>query len=347
VTFDPLTAVHYQRHDPGVHFTKDALIAIDQDPLPRSARILTPNVVHAPSGGYRMYYTGLDPARRDSAIGGHILSASSSDGTGWTKDPGVRVDVSSPYASWRVLSPDVIPLRNGGYRMYFEGRSERRPTVVLSAHSTDGLEWVTEEGSRFGDDRWSYGTPRVLYVHSEDGLVRQRMYLHRYTFPFRPGVDVGNHIISALSDDGVVFDEEPGVRVRQETPREEGSVYAPEVLRRGDGSYRMYYSGWARPIRGGVFTATSANGLLWHKSEDVVVELGGPWDGDMVSEPCLIDLADGRSRLFYEACDELGGYRILSATSASTLTTKAGADEWEGEPGRGGRQESSRHRGGM
>ena len=35
----------------------------------------------------------------------------------------------------------------------------------------------------------------------------------------------------------------------------------------------------------------------------------------MVSEPCVIELPDGRSRLFYEAKDAEGRARILSATS--------------------------------
>lgn len=141
------------------------------------------------------------------------------------------------------------------------------------------------------------------------------MYFHRYTHPLRSGPDAGNHIISALSEDGLIFAEEPGVRVAQETERESFSVYAPEVVRLGDGSYRMYYSGWSDTVRGGVFTATSADGLTWHKGRGPCIELGGAWDGNMVSEPCVIDLDDGHSRLFYEACDDDGHYRILSATS--------------------------------
>lgn len=315
--FDPRTAVHFQTDDPGVHFAKDLRIAIDLDRPLDAERILTPNVIHLPSGGYRMYYTGLGPARRHRDALGYILSASSTDALSWHKEPGVRVDLSAPHASARTLCPDVIPLADGRFRMYFEARSPDRPTVILSALSADGLLWSAEEGVRFGDSTWSYGTPRVLYVGGEGGgPLRYRMYFHRYTFPLRSGLDAGNHIISALSVDGLSFAQEQGVCIPQETARESFSVYAPEVVRLGDGSYRMYYSAWSDSVRGGIFTATSEDGLRWHKQSEPCIELGDRWDGAMVSEPCVIGLEHGRSRLFYEACDDEGNYRILSATSA-------------------------------
>ena len=325
--FDPLRAVHYVANDPGEEWVKDDRIAIDLDHPLDSERILTPNVLQV-AGGYRMYYTGLGPARRDPDALGYILSAFSEDAATWRKDPGVRIDLFPPHATARTLCPDVIPLADGGYRMYFEARSglpataeegflgPQNPTVILSAFSDDGLNWTVEAGVRFGDGRWSYGTPRVLYVQLDDGTVGYRLYFHRYTFPLRSGLDAGNQIISALSPDGLTFAEEPGVRIRQETERETFSVYAPEVVRLGDGSYRMYYSGWSETINGGIFTATSSDGLEWHKSPEPCIELGGAWDGAMVSEPCVISLHEGGARLFYEAADDQGNYRILSATSA-------------------------------
>ena len=137
--FDPLRAVHYIEHDPGERWRKDDHIALDLDHPLDSERILTPNVLRV-AGGYRMYYTGLGPARRD---------------------------------------PDA-------------------PGYILSAVSDDGLSWSPEEGVRFGDGRWSYGRPRVMYVERDVGTVGYRMYFHRYTFPLRDGLDAGNHIIGAL-----------------------------------------------------------------------------------------------------------------------------------------------------
>ncbi len=238
----------------------------------------------------------------------------------------MRVDLFQPHASARTLCPDVIPLEDGRYRMYFEARSglpapEQRfgaspqPTVILSALSEDSLVWHPEAGLRFGDGRWSYGTPRVIYIE-KDGTIAYRMYFHRYTYPLKAGLEAGNQIISAVSSDGLRFIEEPGVRIAQETDRETYSVYAPEVIRLGDGSYRIYYSGWSETVQGGVFAATSADGLNWQKEAEPVIDLeAGRWDSSMVSEPSVIDLDDGGARLFYECCDDDDNYRIVSATA--------------------------------
>ena len=316
MAFDPLTAVHFHERDPGVRWTKVERVAIDLDRPLDSEKILTPNVVRLPECGYRMYYTGLGPGRRDDNSVGYILSARSDDGETWTKEEGVRVDVHPPHATSRTLCPDVIPLADGGFRMYFEARSEDRPSVVLSAVSADGLNWEPEPGMRFADDNWSYGSPRCIYIGGSPAggpASTCRLYFHRYTYPFRTGLDAGNVIISAVSADGLDFEQEDGVRIAQETERETLAVYAPEVIRLGDGSYRMYYSGWGEEICGGVFSATSRDGLSWHKDAGPCIELGGCRDDNMVSEPCVIQVADGTPRVYYEARDEQGRCRILAA----------------------------------
>lgn len=310
---NPLTAVHFHQHDPGVHWTKDSQIAIDLDTPLDSSSILTPNVVRLSSGGYRIYYTGRGPAHPDPNAVGYILSAYSDDAATWTKDAGIRIDLHAPHATTRTLCPDVVPLPNGGWRMYYEARSGDDPTVILSAISADGLQWELEDGLRIGDGEWSYGTPRCLYL--ADGSCR--LYFHRYTHPLSRDQNAGNHIVSALSRDGLHYAIEPGVRIAQETERETFAVYAPEVLRLGDGTYRMYYAAWTKEIPGGVFTATSVDGLAWKKEPDPCLDLDTPLDCDMVSEPCVTELPDGRARLFYEARDQEGNCRILSATSSA------------------------------
>ena len=67
---------------------------------------------------------------------------------------------------------------------------------------------------------------------------------------------------------------------------------------------------------GRIFSAFSQDGLEWQKDPEICLDNGGPWDAIKASEPCLIDLADGRFRMFYEACDSKGRWRIASATSA-------------------------------
>ena len=68
-----------------------------------------------------------------------------------------------------------------------------------------------------------------------------RIYFHHYSFPLVSGLGAQNNIISAISEDGLHFEKESGVRIAQETDRETYAVYAPEVVLLGDGTYRMYY----------------------------------------------------------------------------------------------------------
>lgn len=312
--FDPLTAVHFHETDPGVRWTKDATPAIEFNPLVPSNGVLTPNVVALAEGGYRMYYTGFAPGTTKTDLLGHILSAYSADGSAWTLDEGVRVDVHGPHASQRTLCPDVVPIPGGGYRMYYEARTPDAPTVILSATSGDGLAWNLDHGVRIGDGVWSYGSPRCVYFPTDRGLV-YRLYFHHYSFPLASALDAQNHIVSAVSPDGLNFEIEPGVRIAQETERETYAVYAPEVVRLGDGSFRMFYAGWAEGIDGGIFTAVSGDGVEWTKSPEAVLDLDVELDCRMVSEPCVIELPDGRCRMFYEARDSARRARILSATS--------------------------------
>lgn len=318
VDFSGIRSVHYIADDPGLTWKKDPEISIGPDTSLDSLSILTPNVVRLPRGGFRMYYTGLGPGRAVEESHGYILSAVSENGLTWQKEPGIRLDVHAPDATRQVLCPDVIPLPDGRWRMYFEARSDDRPTVVLSAISTDGLEWEREAGVRVADSEWSFGSPRCIYIWSPEAPTRlgYRLYFHHYSSPMRSGLDAQNHIVSAFSDDGLRFEMEPGIRIAQESAmRESYAVYAPEVIRLEDGSYRLYYSGWSNKIRGGIFSAVSPDGLSWTKDVGPLLDLDRPLDCRMVSEPCVINLDDGRCRLYYEAEDQNGRRRILSATS--------------------------------
>ena len=314
----PVRSVHFAPTDPGTRWIKDPGIVIDAPDASGEWKVLTPNVVDVPGGGYRMYYTRSGPGRDYGPTPAVILSAFSSDGSRWAAEPGVRLAPHGPAADVRVVCPDVIPLAGGGYRMYFEGQPSGRASVILSAFSEDGLEWRPEPGVRFGGPR-RYGSPRCLVVSGDPGAaIRFRLYFHSYSHPLRMALDAENHIVSAVSADGLSFQAEPGVRIRQEGPLQTFAVYAPEVLRLGDGSYRMYYAGWqVDPVRGRIFSATSPDGVAWERDPQVNVDFGGRYDAEKCSEPCVMRLPDGRYRMFYEACDEHGVWRILSCTAGS------------------------------
>ena len=304
---------HYQDTDPGTVWTKDEGVVIDVDAGRDPHRVLTPNVIDLPGGGYRMYYYSHEPERHAEGVVGCVVSASSPDGETWARDEGRRVDAHAPDAENRTLCPDVVALPEGGYRMYYQAHSASDRGLVLSSVSQDGLNWTREPGIRFGAPGAVYGSPRCVPL--EDG--RWRLYCHEYPEePKSTGINTGNHVISAISGDGLDFQREPGVRVPQESRLEDYAVYAVEVLRLGDGSYRMYYAGWSsNPVEGRIFSATSDDGLTWDKDEGICLDNGGPFQSQKVSEPCVTRLPDGRFRMFYEANDGEQEWRILSATT--------------------------------
>lgn len=324
-------SVHYQEVDPGIRWVKDTDVAIDSDGPLDADRALTPNVVKM-GNGFRMYYHGFGPERPRAESKGYILSAFSTDAAKWEKEPGVRMDAGGEGAAHYIWSPDVVPLPNGRYRMYYEGKTEQAEgnvkSAIVSSLSDDGLVWEKEPGIRLGGKNTSYGAPRCLYLYSGPGKggPRYRLYASASPYPYsdpRPGAFNDQNIVSAVSDDGLLFNLESGVRVPQERDLESFSVYAPEVLRLGESGYRMYYAGWVSApevpagskYHGRIFSAFSQDGLKWVKDPNTCLDKGGRWDTVKASEPCVIDLGDGRFRMFYEACDLEGRWRIASATS--------------------------------
>eukprot|EP01051_Picozoa_sp_SAG22_P017743 SAG22_NODE_2809_length_2190_cov_3.879484_4_plen_206_part_00 len=179
------------------------------------------------ASGYRMYFhevlTGDEVEAEFANSGGQqhaILSAWSVDCEAWTREPGVRLTgennviavrndiaasrvapsdshhlsqpdpllhylalhaVGAPGAEDLVWSPDVIPLAEGGYRMYYEGRSGDASSI-LSAYSEDGLVFTAEPGIRLGGGGGgggdgggggNYGSPRCLHMDPADVTTRR------------------------------------------------------------------------------------------------------------------------------------------------------------------------------
>lgn len=97
----------------------------------------TVHCVRPISGGYRMYFSS--PSAFD------VFSATSPDGAAWTVEPGVRL--STPLAGFYSSSITAVGVYEGAavaggpYRAYFVGLSTTGAYSVLSATSTDGLNW--------------------------------------------------------------------------------------------------------------------------------------------------------------------------------------------------------------
>ncbi len=335
--------------DPGRSWTKEMPLAIDAPPdedinsrpestWPTKSRrsgicgAVSPRVIALPSGGFRLYYSQLLPrpgfpagANDYENCTSRILSAFSADGETWTPEPGVRLSPQQGGAGdFRVVSSEVVPASNGSaLRMYYEccAGSQSITNSIRSALSTDGgLEWTTEPGSRIESAGRNYSAPRVIFL----GNGRCRMYY----------CDRGHGIVSAVSDDGLKFVPEPGVRVAQTGKYDSHAAFAPELFRVANAKYVMYYAGYSQSNRAQILRAVSDDGLTWIREAEPVISPGpGGWDAVKCSEMCVILLPQRegsvpRYRILYEACDgtsehERGVWRIASATNTiSPLRTE-------------------------
>lgn len=330
--------IHLLATDPGVNWVRDAAVAIDAPPdddslpapdavWPRDAKrtgvcgTVCPRVLMLPGGGYRMYYSQILP-RPGHPAGANdydhasvrVLSAASQDGRTWTPEPGVRLSPQEGGAGdFRVVSSEVVPTADGRLRMYYECCRGPQTTQnsILSAISTDGLNWKLEPGVRLEIAGRNLASPRIM--HFPDGTCR--LYV----------LDRGRAIISAASKDGLNFTVESGPRVAQGDKYDAMTAFAPEIIHVG-GRYVTYYAGYSTLNRAYILRAESDDGLTWRKLPEPVLAPGGRWDAAKCSEMCVYPLpADStgrvKFRMLYEACDgtavnERGVWRIAGATSA-------------------------------
>lgn len=308
-------------------------------------KVQAPCIVHAPEGGYRLFYTAVGPGKPFADCQGYILSAVSRDGLRFTPEPGIRIapDPAVSHLSLRALAPTVIAMAGGGWRMYFEARGPApQPTVICSATSDDQVSWRLEAGIRLAAGS-SVGAPRASLL--ADGGVRLLV--------FRKD-DNGAAIVGATSPDGLAFSFDPQVLIRDRTDEcDAAGITAAEIVTRDPPM--MVLSGWQeRPAgspslplhpsvdpnavaagssadfaaasiaadmsgyRSRIYIATWTDGIGWKRGQ-VIVEGDGyggvEIDAVHAEDMSVIAIGDGRYRMYYAACDAHGQWRVASTIS--------------------------------
>ncbi|NQT58067.1 MAG: hypothetical protein HQ557_03690 [Bacteroidetes bacterium] len=313
------------------------------------SKLQAPGIVRIPSGGYRLFYTAVGPAKPYPNCQGYILSAVSEDGLLFHKEPGIRLAPQPDLAhmSLRIIAPSVTQCDDGLWRMYFESRgSVDEPTVICSAVSTDMLHWEHEDGIRL---QGFEGVRAPRYLRLADG--RGRLYC------IAAESDCGakrTQVISAVAADGLNFVLESGCRLRdRQSPYDSMGITAAEVVQSGElgeiCSWTMFYSAWqdvpqgtivpmhpsqedslsddfaAASIasdmagyRSRIFRSYSKDGLKWEAGECVIEGVG--YDSDDLDavhaeDMSLIKIGAHRYRMYYASCDKHGIWRILSAVT--------------------------------
>src|SRR3989344_3918480 len=205
----------------------------------------------------------------------------------WTKESGQRIAGGIPFAH---------KLMDGRIRLYYCGQGG-----VLSAISSDGLNFTKESGTRIGPGS---GNEAVVcdptLVTLSDGRVR--LYYKGADGMGGPGKAI-HKIYSAISLDGLLFTKE-GTRIDSEQTDDRGWASVPEALRLLDGRVRLYYVSDSVVSGHGTVSAISSDGLIFTKED---TKLTGYVD------PSVTTLPDGRYLLLASPPMEGGGiYSFVS-----------------------------------
>ena len=320
-----------------------------------SAKVQAPCIVRLPSGGFRLFYTAVGPAKPYPACQGYILSAVSDDGLVFRKEPGIRLapQPSLRHVSLRVLAPTITRCNDGRWRMYFEARGPAdSPTVICSASSSDMLLWELDDGIRL-QRPGGVGGPRYLPLAGGGG----RLYCCG-TELGGSGERVSKGVISAITSDGLRFELEPGYRKRdRQGDYDTSGITAAEVIPPAvdGGRWTMVFSAWQDvppgtvvPVhpsqdtdalesgrsedfaaasiavdmagyRSRIFVAHSPDGLSWDQGECAIDGGGHGADGlDAVhaEDMSVVNIADGNYRMYDAAGDSYGNWRVASAITA-------------------------------
>jgi hypothetical protein len=258
-----------------------------------SSKLQAPCVVRIPSGGFRLFYTAVGPAKPFPACQGYILSAISDDGLVFCTEPGIRLapQPAVSYRCLRLVAPTVVPCAAGRWRMYVESRGPaNQPTVICSAISSDMLHWDFEDGIRL-QRPGGLGGPR--YLPLPDG--RGRLYCFGSEVgPGGPESGAGScqGVLSAVTSDGLHFAFEPGYRLRsKQAEYDSAGISAAEVISpaaAGD-DWTMFFSAW-QDVPPGTAVPT-------HPSQDANATTNGRSE-DFAAASIASDMAGYRSRIF-------------------------------------------------
>ncbi len=242
---------------------------------------------------YWIYYTGKG-----------IQIAKSSDGLNFIP-MGTAVDVKDSKEKLdMVTNPSIFKTKDGKYRMLFEGSimtDNKNDRKLYSAVSSDGLLWMVEEGVRFQDE--GDGKPGELFTSVPDIIRLDDENLRMY---YTRGI---TSAIAISDDEGISWVKEKNLEL-------ERIVIDPDIVRLDDGNYKLFFTSFDSEFGKGeqyVMSASSIDGTNFVLDEDKRIRPNP--ENDMVVDPDIIQLPDGRYRMYYGESSNGMLFKIYSAVS--------------------------------
>ena len=221
------------------------------------------------------------------------------------------------------VSPRVVALPGGGLRMYYtqilprvgfpKGANDydNAKSRILSATSADGTIWIPESGVRLSPQQGGAGDFRVVsseVVPLPDESGKLRMYYECCDGP----QSKQNSIRSAVSNDGLDWTIEPGVRMEFSGR----NLTSPRILFLDDGQCRLYCS--QRGI--GIISAVSSDGgLTFHPEPGIRIAPGQSFDYFTAFAPEILRISSGGYRMYYAGYGDPKRADILTAVSDDGL----------------------------
>lgn len=255
-------------------------------------------------GVYKMWYAGYN----HDEVRVRILFAISSDGVTWSKSPSNpildRGDSGEPDDT-HVDAPKVI-IDGGGYKMWYAGY-DGSINRIMYATSVDGLAWVKRGVVLSGTNAF----PNTII---KDGA--------NYKMWYQDLVDGHNRIYYATSRDGISWvKQDIALDIGNPGELDDMHVAGAAVIKDGDKTYRMWYSGHDEVTGYRIFYATSDNGLNWTK-HGLVIDQGSPGEKDVngAAYSCVIKDDDGYYKMWYGGI--VGGLEINVMYARSPYTSE-------------------------
>jgi hypothetical protein len=207
-----------------------------------------PDIVKLPEG--RLFAYMVDVAGRSKS--GVIVALSDDNGVSWDKGS-IQLKNKSENKSY-IADPNILYTKSGNFRLYYiifkEGNNE-----VLSAISSDGINFTEEDGVRF---KYPYITdPDIIFVND-----KYFMYLSQ-----------GQKLISTSSEDGLNFKLEKTIRQNGSVSK---TVYVDVDF------YRQFYC-----FEGKIKSAKTSDGLNFQDEPGFRLE---PENGKIICDPAPVHL---------------------------------------------------------
>ena len=104
------------------------------------------------------------------------------------------------------MSPCVIKIDEGLYRMYYEARTANKNGLIKSAISFDGQTWKEEKGVRIGNlDFYSYGTPFCLYKNNIGYILNRQGKYNEAVIELLDAININPNFAEPYLNIGISF----------------------------------------------------------------------------------------------------------------------------------------------